>query len=99
MKDLVPFLLVGGCGLLVILGLAMTRRHRQCETNLEVVRVERRSVVHVLQNQEELQDALRRSAQFERRNVDMLRAPADRYEGPITPAPITNITAVRPSST
>jgi hypothetical protein len=50
-----------------------------------------RSNVHVLESEEELQEALRRSAQFDRAISDKLRDRALRYEAMIAPTSITHI--------
>ena len=69
----------------------MTRRRRRSEESFGGHPAEPRSNVHVLTSEEELRDALKRSAQFERAVVDKVRDRADRYEALITPASITQI--------
>ena len=73
----------------------MTLWRRHGEPNLEAPHPPQRSNVHVLGSDEELRDALRRSAQAERAAIDRLRTRADRYEALIASAPITDIRSKR----
>jgi hypothetical protein len=69
----------------------MTRHHRRGHPSSEDIGPEPRSNVHLLKSEEELQDALRRSAEFDRVIVDKLKERANRYEAMIAPASITQI--------
>jgi hypothetical protein len=69
-------------------------RHQPRHPNHEVHHPEPHSNVHVLRNDEELRDALRRSARFEQSILDRLQSRADHYEALMASAPITEIGAV-----
>jgi hypothetical protein len=75
----------------------MTRRKRYYEPIVEVVHPEPRSNVRLLQSEAELQQALCRSAEFDRAIAEKLRHRVDRYGAKITPAAITQIGAERSS--
>jgi hypothetical protein len=72
--------LIGGAAAAVLVRLFVARVHRHLETAVELVPVQPRSVVHVLRTQDELEEAVRRAANFERRATDERRSRADRYE-------------------
>lgn len=79
--------IIGG-GIVVLLAIVAHRpRLRPKE---ELARVER-PTVRVLQDDEELRDALRRAAQFERDEADTRRRRADRYESQISVTPIADL--------
>lgn len=78
---------------LVVRTLLARRRLLGGRRNSELAHRDAPSHVHVLRNAEELQTALRRSAQSERRFAETLTMRADRYEALIQPAHITNIRA------
>jgi hypothetical protein len=69
----------------------VTRHRRHGHPSSEPVGREPPSNVHLLKSDEELQEALRRSAEFDRAIVDKLRDRANRYQTMITPASITQI--------
>lgn len=50
-----------------------------------------RSVVRVLQDDDELDDALRRAARFERYEAETRRRRAERYEAQISVAPVADL--------
>ena len=65
--------------------LLLSHVHRHLETAVELVAVQPRSFVHVLRTQDELEEAVRRAATFERRATDESRSRVDplrRHDGP-----------------
>ncbi len=85
------FLLLGGAVLLVVLGLSVIRGRRRAEVTATGAPEQPCSVLHILRSEEELDDALRRAARFERGVAEAAGRRADRYEELIAPAPITEI--------
>jgi hypothetical protein len=77
-ERLIPLALICGAVTVVMVWLLLARVRRQLETGLELVPVQRRSVVLVLRTQEELGgEAVRRAAGFERRATDERRSRTD----------------------
>jgi hypothetical protein len=74
-----------------VVWLVLVRPHRHVEDVVEPIPLQLRSVLHVLQTQDELEEAVRRAANFERRATDETRSRADRYDAMITPSAITHI--------
>ena len=91
MEGFLPLALIGGALAGVMVWLVLARVHRHLETAVEMVAVQPRSVVHVLRTQDELEEAVRRAADFERRATDERRSRADRYDAMITPSAIARI--------
>lgn len=77
--------LLGG---LVLMGTHVRRAKR---IHVAPDRVEPRSLVHLIEGEAELRDAIRRAAQFDRDAAEAFNARADRYEAVVPPGPITNI--------
>jgi hypothetical protein len=71
------------------------RRRPPHRLNSEVRHLEPHSNVHVLRNEEELQEALRRSARFDQSILDKHQARADRYKALMASAPVTEIRPTR----
>jgi hypothetical protein len=94
---LMPLLLVGGCVLLGVIGLSLTRWRRRRKMDSGVEFLEPRSLVRVLRGEEDLKEAVWRAVQFERGAASVLMNRADRYEALIAPTPITDIRATRRS--
>ena len=78
-------------GLLAVL--ATTARRSRPRPQEEFARVPR-SAVKVLQNDDELDDALRQAARFEREVAETRRRRADRYEARISVDPIADLPRV-----
>ncbi len=85
MERLILLALVCGTAATVVVRLCVGRVHRRFVSRIEVVQVEPRSVVHVLHTHDELQEAVRRASEFERRAADDLRLRAGRYDAMIDP--------------
>jgi hypothetical protein len=88
MERLILLALVCGTAAIVVVRLCVGRVHCHFESGIEVVQLEPRSVVHVLRTHDELQEAVRRASEFERRATDGLRLRADRYDAMIDPIAI-----------
>ena len=84
MERLIPLALICGAVTVEMVWLLLARVHRLLETGLELVPVQRRSVVPVLRTQE-LGEAAWRAASFERRATDERGSRTDRYEAMIVP--------------
>lgn len=84
MERLIPLALICGAVTVEMVWLLLARVHRLLETGLELVPVQRRSVVPVLRTQE-LGEAAWRAASFERRATDERGSQSDRYEAMIVP--------------
>lgn len=91
MERLILLALIGGAVAVVMVWLLLVRVHRHLEAAVEFVPVQPRSVVHVLRTQDELEEAVRRAANFERRATDERRSRADRYDAMIAPNAIVRI--------
>lgn len=91
MEGLVPLVLIGGALAGVMVWFFLVRVHRHLEIAVETVPVQPRPVVHVLRTQDELEAAVRRAADFERRATDERRSRADRYDAMIAPIAIARI--------
>jgi hypothetical protein len=83
--------LIGGAVAVVVVRLLLLRVHRDLGTAVELVPVQPRSVVHVLRTQDELEEAVRRAANFERRATDQRRSRVDHYDAMIAPNAIRHI--------
>jgi hypothetical protein len=83
--------LICGAVAVVMVWFFLIRAHHHPETTVELVPVQPRSVVHVLRTQDELEQAVRRVANFERRANAGRQLRADRYDALITPSPIVHI--------
>ena len=79
----------------VVVGLLLVRVHRDLETAVKLVPVQPRSVVHVLRTQDELEEAVRRAANFERRATDERRSRVDHYDAMMAPSAISHIRGER----
>jgi hypothetical protein len=95
MERLISLALICGAGAFVMVWFFLIRAHRHLEIAVEVVPVQPRSVVHVLRTQDELEHAVRRAADFERRATDGRQSRADRYDAIIAPSPIVHIRGER----
>jgi hypothetical protein len=82
---------IGGVMVAVLVRVFLARMHRHLEAAVELVPVQPRSVVHVLRTQEELEEAVRRAANFERRATDERRSRVDHYDALIAPNAIFHI--------
>lgn len=87
METIVLAVVFGG-GLVAILA---TTAHRSRPRPQEALARVPRPAVRVLQNDDELDDALRRAAQFERDEAETRRRRAERYEARISVAPIAEL--------
>jgi hypothetical protein len=81
-------------GLVAILA---TTAHRSRPRPQEALARVPRPTVRVLQENDELDDALRRAARFEREEAETRRRRADRYEARISLEPIADLRRVRPA--
>lgn len=79
--------IIGG-GIVVLV--AMVARRQRLRPQQEEARVPR-SAIRVLEGDDELSDALRRAARFERDEADTRSRRADRYEAQISVRPITDL--------
>ena len=95
MERLVALALICGAVAGVLVWLLFTRVHRHLETTVETAPAEPRSFVHVLKTQDELEQAVRRAANFERRATDESRSRVDHYNAMIAPIAISQIRGER----
>jgi len=91
MKLQIAVWLVGATVVITTIGVTMARLRRPAEIKVEVAHVEPRSCIQILRNDDQLRNAYRRSADFERRAAKTLLARADRYEAQIMTAPLAVI--------
>ncbi len=95
MERLIPLALIAGTVAVVLVWLFFARVHRHLETAVELVSVQPRSFVHVLRTQDELEEAVRRAATFERRATDESRSRVDHYDAMMAPSAISHIRGER----
>lgn len=95
MERLIPLVLIGGAVVVSMVRLFIARVHRHLETPVELVPVQPRSFVHVLRTQDEMEEAVRRAATFERRATDESRSRVDHYDAMMAPNAISHIRGER----
>jgi hypothetical protein len=85
------FWLLLGSGLAVLVVLALGYRWHRVASRQTITQAEPRSMVHVIESEEELRAAIDRATQFERDVADAARARAAHYEEAIPRAPVADL--------